>query len=93
MEHEILLCNTAAFAGVQYYSPEWRRAKEPGAQAWIDANWEFKVEPGGDFICDFIEAIEIGITALAPEFVAADIAALPEVQAFCEEAFNKGIYE
>ena len=90
VKHDALLCKTAAFAGVQYFSPEWRLAEHAGAQSWIDANWEFKVEPGGDFLCDFLEAIEIGITALAPEFVAADVAALPEVQALCEQAFNNG---
>ncbi len=55
------LCNAAGFAGVQYYSPFWRTAENPGSTDWIDAEWEFKVGMDGllqfDFIAGLIEAL------------------------------------
>jgi hypothetical protein len=87
-EQQAHFCNTASFAGVQYFSPEWRQAKNPGAQAFIDANWAFKVGPGGSFECDFIEALQAGLAVFAPEFAGADLALEPEVNAFCEQVFN-----
>ncbi|EXJ60018.1 hypothetical protein A1O7_04166 [Cladophialophora yegresii CBS 114405] len=84
-----VFCNTAAFAGVGYFSAEWRKAQNPGAEAYIDATWEFQAEPGGDFLCDFIEDLELGLAVVAPEFAAGDVALAPEVQAFCGGAFDR----
>ncbi|KIW89865.1 uncharacterized protein Z519_09294 [Cladophialophora bantiana CBS 173.52] len=78
-----LLCHTASFAGVGYFSPQWRQAKLPGAEAYIDATWEFQAAGGGDFFCDFIEDLEVGLAVIAPEFAFEDVASVPEVQAFC----------
>ncbi|KIW88013.1 uncharacterized protein Z519_11123 [Cladophialophora bantiana CBS 173.52] len=82
VEHS-LLCHTNSFAGVGYFSPQWRQAQFPGAEAYIDATWEFQAAPGGDFLCDFIEDLEIGLAVIAPEFALQDVATVPEVQAFC----------
>ncbi|KIW91231.1 uncharacterized protein Z519_08127 [Cladophialophora bantiana CBS 173.52] len=41
VEQKGVFCNTAAFAGVGYFSAEWRKAQNPGAEAYIDATWEF----------------------------------------------------
>lgn len=83
-----VFCNTTAFAGVGYFSPEWRQAQNPGAEAYIDATWEFQREAGGDLLCDivrdFIDDLEIAVAAIAPEFVAGDAALAPDVQAFID---------
>lgn len=89
IQNQGTFCNTAAFAGVGYFSAEWRKAQNPGAEAYIDATWEFQAEPGGDFLCDFIEDLEVGLAVLAPELVAGDLASIPEVQAFCGGAFDR----
>lgn len=84
-----LFCNTAAFAGVGYFSAEWRQQQQPGAEAYIDATWDFQAAPGGDFLCDFIEDLEVGLAVVAPEFVAGDLATVPEIQAFCGGALDE----
>lgn len=89
VEQKGVFCNTAAFAGVGYFSAEWRKVQNPGAEAYIDATWEFQAEPGGDFLCDFIEDLEVGLAVLAPEFAAGDLALAPEVQAFCGGTFDR----
>lgn len=45
------LCNAAGFAGVQYYSPFWRTAENPGSTDQIDAEWKFKVGMDGLLQC------------------------------------------
>lgn len=84
-----VFCNTAAFAGVGYFSAEWRTAQNLGAEAYIDAMWEFQAEPSGDFFCDFIEDLEIGLAVVAPEFAVGDLVSMPEVQAFCGGTFDR----
>ena len=84
-----VFCNTAAFAGVGYFSAGWRKAQNPGAEAYIDATWEFQAASGGDFLCDFIEDLEIGLAVVAPEFAAGDLPSMPEVQAFCGGTFDR----
>jgi hypothetical protein len=88
VEQNGVFCNTAAFAGVGYFSPEWRKAQNPGAEAYIDATWEFQAEPGGNFLCDFIKDLEVGLAVVAPEFAAGDLALVPEIQAFCDGTFG-----
>ncbi len=38
---------------------------------------------GGDFLCDFIADLEVGLAVVAPEFAAGDLATVPDMQAFC----------
>lgn len=89
VEHKGLFCNTASFAGVGYFGAEWRKAQHPGAEAYIDATWDFQADPTGDFLCDFIEDLEVGLAVVAPEFVAGDLALVPEIQAFCGGTFDR----
>lgn len=81
--HSSLFCHTSAFAGVGYFSTDWRRAAKPGAEAYIDATWEFERAPGGDFLCDLIEDLEVALAVVAPEFAPQDLATIPEIQAYC----------
>ncbi|MCJ1280011.1 hypothetical protein MMC21_007836 [Puttea exsequens] len=81
-------CNAASFAGVQYYDEYWREAPQPGPSDYIDASWSFSTGPGGDFACDFIQDLILGLTALAPEFEVEGVELAHEVDALCTDAMD-----
>lgn len=78
------LCNSANFAGVQYFGPHWHDHAEPGADDWIDASWHFHKPPGGGFDCAFLGQLIDALVVLAPEFAVDDIVLSEAVVAVCE---------
>ncbi|KAI9759840.1 MAG: hypothetical protein M4579_002047 [Chaenotheca gracillima] len=87
-EHQTM-CNVAEFAGVQYYSQFWRLAPEPGATDYIDARWSFHTGPGGDFACDFLEALADALVVVAPEFAVGEVELGEAVGTVCRDSMNE----
>jgi len=82
------LCNAAGFAGVQYYSPFWRDAENPGSTDWIDAEWKFKVGMDGLLQCEFIAGLVEALGAIQPEFEAPAAALAEGIQVVCQNAMD-----
>jgi len=82
------LCNAAGFAGVQYYSPYWRTAENPGSTDWIDAEWKFKVGMDGLLQCDSIAGLVEAFGAIQPEFEAPAAALAKGIQVVCQNAMD-----
>lgn len=80
------VCNAGAFAGVQYYDPHWRDQPNPGASDYLDVEFSFQVGPGGQFLCDFIEALTDALAVVEPESAVADVELGEELQAICQSA-------
>lgn len=81
-------CNAVGFAGVQYFSPFWRDAAEPGSTDYIDAEWNFQVGPGGDFVCDIIQDLLDGLALIAPEFAVEDVELGSAIEAICQKVMD-----
>ena len=86
IQEEMHVCNAGAFAGVQYFDPYWRDQKTPGASDYLDVEFSFQVGPGGQFLCDFIEALTDALAVVEPEFAVEDIELGEELQAICQSA-------
>ncbi|KAI8944516.1 hypothetical protein F4801DRAFT_594890 [Xylaria longipes] len=78
-------CNTVGFAGPQYYNPWWRLQETPGATDYIDAEWEFHVPPGGDFLCDLLQGFADAFAVIQPEFAVGDIGLGEGIDIICKD--------
>ncbi len=83
---DMYVCNAGAFAGVQYFDPYWRDQPTPGASDYLDVEFSFQVGPGGQFLCDFIEALTDALAVVQPEFAIEDVELGEELQAICQSA-------
>ena len=83
---DMYVCNAGAFAGVQYFDPYWRDQPTPGASDYLDVEFSFQVGPGGQFLCDFIEALTDALALVEPEFAVEDVELGEELQAICQSA-------
>jgi hypothetical protein len=79
------LCTTTSFSRVQYFGQYWREANTPNPEAELDVTWEFQVAPGLDFVCDFIEDLEVALDVVAPEFAIAELEVQPAMIAGCQK--------
>ncbi|PMD61158.1 uncharacterized protein K444DRAFT_477473, partial [Hyaloscypha bicolor E] len=66
-EH-MTMCNGAYFHTTNYYDPFWRTAPQPGPTDFINALFTFEASNSDQFLCEFIDMLVDGLTALAPEF-------------------------
>lgn len=83
---DMYVCNAGAFAGVQYFDPYWRDQPTPGASDYLNAEFSFQVGPGGQFMCDFIEALTDALAVVQPEFAVEDVELGEGLQAICQSA-------
>lgn len=82
-EEHIHLCNMAELAEVNYYSPLWRLAPEPGATDFIEAQYRFKITKGS-FECDFLELLADALVPVLPEFAIGEIELGEAITAICQ---------
>lgn len=82
----LLFCNTAGFAGVNYYGPGWRSQRSPGATDWIDAHWSFQKGPEGAFECELAMLAVDALDLLQPEFTIGDVGLGEAIDYICTEA-------
>ena len=87
-EEHATWCNAASFAGVQYYSQNWRDAANPGPTDYIDVSWDFQVGPGGDFACEFLQDLITALATIQPEFEVEGVELAEEIGAICTEALG-----
>ena len=80
------VCNAVAFAGVQYFNLFWRDQAIPGASNYLNAEFSFQVGSGGQFTCDFIEAVTDALVVVQPEFAVEGVELAEELQAICSSA-------
>ncbi|KAI0189684.1 glycosyl hydrolase catalytic core-domain-containing protein [Astrocystis sublimbata] len=64
---QITLCNALNFAGPQYIPPQ------PMDESYIDTSFSFEVPPGGDFLCDLLEAAADDLAFVLPMFAVEEI--------------------
>lgn len=86
------MCQATRFAGVQYLPPYWKECDYPCKPEdnfmWLDAEWDFKVAPGGTFACDFINGLIDALAVVAPEFAIEDVELGSAIDALCKEAID-----
>ena len=81
-------CNAAGFAGVNYYGEYARLAQHEGATDWLDARWEFHVESGDKFDCEFLGELIDAMAVVQPEFAIADMSLGEAVSVTCDAIEN-----
>lgn len=86
-DHTMNVCNAMGFVGINYFTPYWRLAAEPGATDFLDVRYNFN-PIGGDFLCDFIQDLIDGLAVVAPEFAVEDIELGEAIDAVCTSALS-----
>ena len=86
------MCQATRFVGVQYLPPYWKECDDPCKPEdnfmWLDTEWDFKVAPGADFACDFINGLIDALVVVAPEFAIEDVELGEAIGATCKDAIN-----
>ncbi|KAI0968532.1 hypothetical protein F4678DRAFT_481774 [Xylaria arbuscula] len=75
----ITLCNALNFAGPHYIPPQ------PTAESYIDTHFSFETPPGGDFVCDLLEAIADGFAAVLPLFAVEEVEVGEALAIICDQ--------
>ncbi|KAI0187634.1 hypothetical protein F4808DRAFT_465861 [Astrocystis sublimbata] len=76
---QITLCNALNFAGPQYIPPQ------PMDESYIDTSFSFEVPPGGDFLCDLLEAAADDLAFVLPMFAVEEIEVGEALAIICEQ--------
>lgn len=82
-------CNMGKLALVNYYSPYWRLAPEPGATDFLEVQYD-NDDAGGEFVCEFLEVLVDALAVIEPEFAVGEVELGEAIGAMCEhlEASN-----
>ena len=86
LQSDMYVCNSGAFAGVQYFNTFWWDQPTLGASDYLNAEFSFQVGSGRQFMCDFVGVLTDALALVQPEFAVEDVELGEELQAICQSA-------